>query len=190
MAIASQPKSGFLTKYRLLLNLRGMVHLVVEFKKNRDPNHKLTFGQYRPCINLLQVLGILCSPSALVTSLHHACYCTHTHTLAHMVLKKYLPLCMWWIMKVPLFQGSIWIRSAKLTSKPKKIRTVGFISWLKRAEKSPNFRGVVFPSACHAAKCNEVSWVSRILSGQIRTRSQHHQPWNCYSTYHGLRSIG
>ena len=63
--------------------LRGMVHLVVQCKKNRDPNHKLTFGQHRPCINILQVLGILCSPSALVTSLHHACYCTHTHIHSH-----------------------------------------------------------------------------------------------------------
>lgn len=168
-----------------------MVHLVVQFKKKQGPKPQVNMWPIQALYQSLTSSGDFVQPICpFVTSLHHACYCTHTHAHSHTWFwRSTCHFCMWWIMKVPFFQG-IWIRSAKLTSKPKKIRTVGFISWLKRAEKSPNFRGVVFPSACHATKCNEVSWVSRILSGQIKTRSQHHQPWNCHSTYHGLRSIG
>ena len=144
-----------------------------------------------PCINLLQVLEICAAH--LSKSLGGTMHVTaHTHTLAHMILKKYMPLRMWWIRKVPFSREHL-DTFCKINTEATEIRTVGFISWLKRAEKFPNFRGIVFPFSLprYQMQRSFMSFSYSIWSNwSNKTRSQQHQPWNCYSTYHGLRSIG
>ena len=105
MAIVSQFRSGFLTKLCHLLDLLGMVHLVVRIQQEH---------QHKAQVNIWPIQAVYQSLTSsgdfvhrICPSLHHACYCTHTHT-KHSAEVHAEPN-MWWIrFQVPM-KGSIWI---------------------------------------------------------------------------------